>query len=316
MVELGAMFGPTPRPSFLGVAEARVGDLAGSGVRVVVMGVPSATPYPTVGAYCRNAPEAIRAASHAYARSTAHFHFDLGGPVIGADGLVVDIGDVATGTDDAAVRRGIITEVVGAVLDAGAVPVVLGGDDSVPIPVLAAYSGRGEIDVVQVDAHIDWRDEVGGERFGLSSTMRRASEMAHVGRMIQVGQRGSGSARPSDVDDALARGVTFVPARSVHHEGLGAAFGALRPGRGVFLAVDIDGLDPSVVPGVIGPEPGGLTYTQAIDLIDGIAARSPLGGFSLVEFVPERDIGGLGALCAMRLVTQVIGRMLGGPLSA
>ena len=63
------------------------------------------------------------------------------------------------------------------VLAAGAVPMVLGGDDSIPIPVLQAYADRGPVTVVQIDAHIDWRDEVKGERWGLSSTMRRASEM-------------------------------------------------------------------------------------------------------------------------------------------
>jgi arginase family enzyme len=83
------------------------------------------------------------------------------------------------------------------VLDRGAVPFLLGGDDSLPIPMLEAFGAhRGKrLTILQIDAHIDWRDEVGGERLGLSSTMRRASEMGHVERIIQVGQRGIGSAR-------------------------------------------------------------------------------------------------------------------------
>ena len=108
----------------------------------------------------------------------------------------------------------------GQILDAGAVPILLGGDDSLPIPMLEAYAGRGRFTILQIDAHIDWRDEVQGERLGLSSGMRRASEMAHIERIIQVGQRGIGSARPSDLADARDWGVTFFPARGVAQAGI------------------------------------------------------------------------------------------------
>jgi agmatinase len=77
---------------------------------------------------------------------------------------------------------------------------------------LQALEGQGPLTILQIDAHIDWRREVEGERWGLSSTMRRASEMAHVERIIQVGQRGMGSARPADMEDALRWGVHFIPA--------------------------------------------------------------------------------------------------------
>ena len=69
---------------------------------------------------------------------------------------------------------------------------MIGGDDLVPIPLFEAFAGRGSYTVLQIDAHIDWRDDVNGERLGLSSTMRRASEMGQIGRIIQVGQRGIG----------------------------------------------------------------------------------------------------------------------------
>ncbi len=97
---------------------------------------------------------------------------------------------------------------------ADAVPIVLGGDDSIPIPVLAAYEGRGPITVLQVDAHLDFRDEVAGVRNGYSSPMRRASEMEHVDDLFQVGLRGVGSARARDVADARARGNTLSPPAS------------------------------------------------------------------------------------------------------
>ena len=82
------------------------------------------------------------------------------------------------------------TAAVTAILERGAVPVCIGGDDSVPIPILRAYAGRGPLTVLQVDAHLDFRDEVHGVREGYSSPMRRASEMDHVTRIVQVGLRG------------------------------------------------------------------------------------------------------------------------------
>ena len=194
-------------------------------------------------------------------------------------------------------------------LAAGAVPVVLGGDDSIPIPVLQAYAGHGPITVVQIDAHIDWRDEVQGERWGLSSTMRRAAEMSHIGEMIQVGRRGVGSARPEDLAAAEERGVHFFSAHDVHRLGVEQVLDRLPAGGDVFITVDVDGLDPSIVPGVIGPEPGGLTYFQAIEIIDGVADRARIAGFDLVEFVAERDVNGIGALTTFRLAAHAIGRI-------
>jgi agmatinase len=195
------------------------------------------------------------------------------------------------------------------VLAAGAGPVVLGGDDSIPIPVLQAYADHGPVTVVQIDAHIDWRDEVKGEQWGLSSTMRRASEMAHVGEMIQVGQRGVGSARPADLEAADQRGVHFFSAHDLHRYGVSKILDRVPVGGNVFITVDVDGLDPTLMPGVIAPEPGGLTYFEAIEIIDGVAERSRIVGFDLVEFVPERDVNGIGALTAFRLTAHAIGRI-------
>lgn len=310
MADLRTMFGGTDTSTFLGVDACTFDDLDRVRPHVVVFGVPSVTPYPSVGAYCRNAPAAIRAASSTYASSTRHMHFDLGGPVIPDGAVVVDAGDIVGDEDDGPANRKLLAAATEAVLAAGAVPVVIGGDDSIPTPVLAAYLGHGPIDILQVDAHIDWRDEVGGERMGLSSTMRRASELGHVGTIVQVGRRGSGSARPTDVADAEAYGVRFVSAHDVHRAGTAPAIEHVPAGGATFITVDIDGLDPSVVPGVIGREPGGLTYFQTIELIDGVAERARIAGFDLVEFVPENDIGNLGALCAFRLVTHAIGRIL------
>ena len=300
MASLGSMFGAGEAGTFLGLPSTTADDLRGA--HIAVIGAPCATPYASVGPYCREAPAAIRAASAAYSGIRHHHNFDLGGPMLIEGTAAVDLGDVPWDATAHEANRAAIRHVCESVLSAGAVPIVLGGDDSIPIPVLQAYGGRGPISIVQIDAHIDWRDEVQGERWGLSSTMRRASEMSHVGEMIQVGRRGVGSARPADLAAAEARGVRFFDARDVHRHGVEQILDAVPAGGDVFITVDVDGLDPSLVPGVIGPEPGGLTYFQTIEIIDGVADRARIVGFDAVEFVPERDVNGIGALTTFRLV--------------
>jgi agmatinase len=137
--------------------------------------------------------------------------------------------------------------------------------------------------------------------------MRRASEMEHIERIVQVGQRGIGSARPEDYRDAVAAGVAFVPARQVHRDGISAAIDAVPPDSQVIIALDCDALDPSIVPGVIGRSPGGLTYWQVVELLHGIAGKATIAAFDLVEFMPDVDVDGIGALNNARIVCNVLG---------
>jgi agmatinase len=95
----------------------------------------------------------------------------------------------------------------------------------------------------------------------------------------------------------------------VHRGGIAQVLHHVPKGGDVFITIDVDGFDPGVVPGVLAPEPGGLTYFQAIELIDGVADRATIAGFDVVEFVPERDVNGLGALTTFRLTAHAIGRI-------
>ena len=152
-----------------------------------------------------------------YSATVSHYDFDLEGPLFeSAHTAAVDCGDLPFDEADAPGNRDRIRAAISTILDRGATPIVIGGDDSVPIPLFKAFEGRGGFTILQLDAHIDFRDEVGGERWGLSSTMRRASELGCIERIIQVGQRAVGSARPADYEAALAAGVKFVSARLLH----------------------------------------------------------------------------------------------------
>ncbi len=303
MSELGKMFGAGDVETFLGWPKATIADLGGA--RIALFGAATATPYATVGAYCAGGPAAIRAGAAPYAANAAHFNFDLGGPILPDGVTVADCGDLAVPRDGGAQAREAIADAVRQVRAQGAVPVLMGGDDSVPIPFLEGFAGTG-VNIVQVDAHIDWRDAVMGEPLGLSSTMRRASEMAHVGAISQIGQRGLGSARLSDVADAEGYGVRFVSAGELHRAGRAAYLDALPDGPSV-LVFDVDAFDPGLMPAAIGRTAGGLRFEQALQIVEDMAARGPIVGVTLAEFMPERDIDGQGALLVSQFLTAVVG---------
>lgn len=303
---LGTMFGATEVDTFLGLPRCR--DLSRLSAQMAIIGADGCTPYPSVGFYCAGGPAAIRTAGADYAANLSHMNFDLGGPIFPGGVSAVDAGDLPQDLADPEGNRARIFGAVSQVLDRGGVPLLIGGDDSLPIPMLEAYGARSRgITILQIDAHIDWRDEVGGERLGLSSNMRRASEMAHVEAIIQVGQRGIGSARMQDVADAENWGVAFVPAGEVARTGIGRAIDLIPAGAEVVVCLDLDALDPSVMPAVIGRTAGGLGYWQVLELIAGVSERARIAGFDMVEFMPSRDVDGQGALVAAQMLAAVMG---------
>lgn len=280
--------------------------------RAVIFGAGHGSTYPgkDSSGYAL-APAAIRAASQEDAAFVGHWDFDLGGPLFdGKPVTCVDAGDVPTTMHDNEGNRARIAAKTQEILATGAVPILLGGDDSLPIPFFAGFADHGPVWILQIDAHIDWRDEVLGERFGYSNPMRRASEMPHVAGMVQVGLRSVGSARLEEIEAARRFGSRFVTAREVHAQGVEAALRHIPEGARVVITLDCDGLDPSVMPGVAARTPGGLTYTQTIDLIAGVGKRAKIAGFDLVEFYPPADVGGLTALTASRLLINAIGAIV------
>lgn len=282
-------------------------DLATLDADIAVFGAPHGTPYkPGTPSHAANGAAAVRGALSWHSVGSEQFDFDTMTPVFNGHS-VVDCGDAGGDLEDGAANREAIRQTTEAILAAGATPILLGGDDSVPIPLIEGFAGHSEsLCVVQIDAHIDWRHEVDGVTHGFSSTMRRASEMDHVSSIVQIGARGPGSARQTDLEDAKAWGVQFFTGRDVHANGVQAAIDAVPAGSNVVLAVDVDGLDPSLIPGVILPAFGGLSYQQMLDIIQGIAEKTRIVGADFVEYVPERDPTGTGAQAIARLASTVI----------
>ena len=284
----------------------------------MLFAAPHGTPYPGIDNRVHEATgHAVRASFGAEAHWVDHWNYDVGGTLLGDGGFrLADLGDLATSPDDGPGNRALIEDLTRRILARGAVPLMLGGDDSVPIPFLAGFASAGPITILQVDAHIDWREHRRGEPLGYSSTMRRASELAHVERIVQVGMRGFGSARREEVEAAASWGAEIVTAYDVHRDGIGAALMHVPDGARVVITFDCDALDPAAMPAVMAPTPGGLTYAQALGLIRGVAERAVIAGFDLIEFVPGRDPDGSAATTAASLVSAVIGTLAGRPSEA
>lgn len=297
----------TPKIPFFGAQL----DIPLASADIAVFGAPHGTPYKSQS----NAPfsgtaNALREALDEDRRWgwDTHWDFDLGGPLLDNRAVKVsDLGNLNTTETNGAENRALIRQATASCISSGATPIMMGGDDSTPIPFIEGLAELGPITVLQIDAHIDWRNEREGETHGYSSTMKRASEMPHVEKIIQFGARGIGSAREVEVKDARAWGVKIVTAREVLGHGIAASLSDCPAGTQFAITVDCDGLDASVIPAVMAPTPGGLTYTHVIDLIAEAARIGKIAGFDIVEFVPERDHNGVAALTAARIVANAIG---------
>ena len=276
--------------------------------KAVLFGAPEATPYEVgTSSHAADAPKAIRQAMAKFSEWHSHYDFDLDTvPLEALTPHCVDCGDVQGDPKTPDVNRSTIKHSTQSILNADAIPFVMGGDDSVPIPFLEAYEKYGPIWVIQIDAHIDWKHERFGERLGWSSNMRRASEMPWVAGITQLGIRGIGSALQQDVAGARAWGANIVTARRLHENGVESALSSIPIGSRCVIALDVDGLDPSVMPGVLALAPGGMTYWQMLEVVEIVKNHHSLAGFSLVEFVPRLDVNGLSALTAGRILLAAL----------
>lgn len=284
--------------------------LARLGAHAAILGVPYGDPYSIdeVTNDQTNAPTAVRQASDRISTGPAQWDFDLGGPLLDGRAVkLVDCGDVPGEARDLDGHYRRAEAAARKILAAGALPITIGGDHGVPIPVLRAFEGQGPITLVHIDAHLDWRDEVNGAREGYSSPIRRASEMDHVGAIFQIGLRGQGSARAEEMDAALSYGAEIVTAYELHDAGMEAVLARIPDGGRYYLTIDADGLDPAVMPAVAAPAPGGVTYHQARKLIHGLVAKGRLVGMDIVEITPGRDVNDITSITAGRLILNLIG---------
>lgn len=287
-----------------------VGDPAEVATQYAFVGIPYGPPYHSIDlTACASGADEVRLASHrhSYALNWDHYDFDFAASLFpSGEPTVSDCGQVPTDLRNPDAIWDVGTRFIGSMVSKGAVPLVVGGFDSIP-PIVVGAFGSEVVNVLHIDSHLDFRHERYGIARGYSSPIRRIREFPWVQDVVQVGLRGAGSARAQEVQDALSAGNTLITAWELHDRGPQAVLDSLdSPGRWV-ISVDCDGLDSSIAPAVGAREPGGLTYHEARTLIAGLARRNKVAALIFTEYQPGLDIQGITAQTITRLMINVIG---------
>ena len=277
----------------------------------VIFGVPFGKPYlqnnfPNDQSL---APFALRSASDRIIVEHASINMDYEDTRSLANGInFVDGGDIPLVDNDVSAHYLQGEEAVRYAVTKGIIPVTIGGDDGITNPVLRGLDVAGSIALIQIDAHLDWKSERYGEKDGYSSPMRRASELSHVSSIHQIGIRSFGSSTEEEVKVARKWGADIHTARQVHARGIERVIKALPKDVKFFITLDVDGLDPSVMPGTVALAPGGLLWWQLIDLLDGISERGPIIGLNVVELSPKNDLNQISMIGVGRFIVALVMR--------
>ncbi len=275
-----------------------------AGLDVAVLGVPV-----DIGTSWRSGtrfgPKQIRAESamiRPYNMATGAAPFD--------ELQVADIGDLAINTFSLPDSIRIITESYAAILTQNVIPVALGGDHSITLPILRAVAARhGPVALVHVDAHADVNDQMFGARETHGTFLRRAFEegLVQADKTYQVGLRGTGYGQ-NDFAEAQGWGFQQFPVAELWGRPLDTLGREIRRDIGdrpTYITYDIDSLDPAFAPGTGTPEIGGLTTPQALQLIRALAGVQVVG-CDLVEVSPPYDPSGNTALTGANLVYEML----------
>jgi agmatinase len=219
---------------------------------------------------------------------------------------IVDCGDVDVAYYDIDRNMGLITDAVKAILDRKALPVLLGGDHSVSFPIVRAFERFAPLDIVHVDAHLDFIDDVDGMKFASGSPLRRMRELGFVRHMTHYGIRDIRS-REGDYAEATRRGSRIFTREEIRDDGTKAILEKLPELGNVYVTVDVDGFDPSIAPGTGSPTVDGLLYHEVRSLLQGVARKGKVVGFDVVEVSPPVDLHGQTSLLATTLIAEFLG---------
>ncbi|MDH3474613.1 MAG: agmatinase [Rhodospirillales bacterium] len=220
---------------------------------------------------------------------------------------IVDIGDADMIHTDTIKSHDSIEAGVRAILKAGALPVVLGGDHSVHIPCIRAFDDQPPVHIIHVDAHLDFVDERHGVRYGHGNPLRRASEMEHVTGFTQLGIRNVSSSNRRDYEAAREAGSDILSVRDVRRLGTEGVLARIPDGLRYYATIDVDGFDPSIAPGTGTPSHGGFLYYEVLEIFQGLAKKGDVVAIDFVEVAPDYDQTGSTAFLAAQFLMNVLG---------
>ena len=305
------MFGPDV--TFVGVPRCDLDEPSTfAGADAVIVGAPydAGTSY---RAGARFGPRMIR--------STDYLDHDGSRPHLALrvdplrDMKVLDAGDVLMPGVEGKAALDVLERAVRTVADAGAIPIVLGGDHTITWPDVTGVArarGWGRVSVVHFDAHADTGDVQYGSLIGHGLPMRRLIESGACrgDRFLQIGLRGYWP-EPPTLQWMAQQGMRSFEMSEVVRRGLDAVLEeaftiAVDDCDGVFVSVDLDVVDPGMAPGTGTPEPGGITGRQLLDAVRRIAVELPVVGVDVVEVAPAYDSAEITSFLANRVVLEML----------
>jgi agmatinase len=207
----------------------------------------------------------------------------------------VDRGDLPLSDNDVADDDAKIDQAIADVAALDAVPLAIGGDHAVTFPLVAAIASKhGPVSILHFDAHPDLYADFEGNPRSHASPFARIMEGGHAKRLVQVGIR---TLNHHCREQADRFGVQIIPMAGFHAKNVPVLDGPL------YISIDLDGIDPSEAPGVAHPEPGGLTVREVLAVLS--RQTAPIVGADIVELNPNRDVNGVTAILAAKLVREL-----------
>tara|TARA_E500000075_G_scaffold110313_1_gene104406 strand:+ start:254 stop:1204 length:951 start_codon:yes stop_codon:yes gene_type:complete len=259
----------------------------------------------------RMGPRGVREAStlYSFGHDGAYDHED-DIVYLKSDSTIIDIGDADIIHTDTLSSHTNIEYGVRKILSSNAIPIVIGGDHSVNIPCINAFSDSEPFHLIQIDAHLDFVDERHGVKYGHGNPMRRAAEKSYVSGLTQIGIRNVSSTAKEGYEDAKKMGSNIISVRQFRELGVSKIINQIPNNIPYYVTIDIDAFDPSIASGTGTPSHGGFLYYEILELIDLIAQKGKIIGMDLVEVAPDYDITTSTTTLAAQLLLNSIGRIL------
>jgi len=256
----------------------------------------------------RFGPRSIREAStlFSFGHAGAYDH-EEDKVYLNSDVKIVDMGDADIVHTDTFKSHKNIEFAVKCVLNAGSLPVIMGGDHSINIPCINAYEGQQPFHVLQIDAHLDFVDERHGVKFGHGNPMRRAAEKNYVSGLTQIGIRNVSSTAKEGYEQARLMGSDIISVRQARHMGMVNVVNRIPKNERLYISIDIDAFCPSIAPGTGTPSHGGFLYYEVLELLKQVAHRNQVIGIDLVEVAPDYDQSGSTAVLAAQVLLNFLG---------
>jgi len=240
----------------------------------------------------RFGPSAIRRASWGIETFSPYFHRDL------SQCFIHDMGDLELPLGEKKISLGLTRKALGQILSKKKFPILLGGDHLITLPIVEELFRRHpNLHIIQIDAHTDLREDYLGESLSHSTVMRKVVDHLGKGRLFQIGVRSG-----TEDEFKLARRMKSIV--SLDSSSLSSMIKRLR-NQPIYITLDLDVIDPSLLPGVGTPEPGGLTFQEIISLLKKLQTLHVVG-FDIVELTPDYDPTQVSSITASVILREMI----------